>query len=46
MKDESMKVEVKEKKVEVCEYCELMKAVSVCPNGFITKKLVRELKNV
>lgn len=27
----------------MCDYCELMKAVSLCPNGFIAKKLVKEL---
>lgn len=27
----------------MCDYCELMKAVSVCPNGFIAKKYVKEL---
>lgn len=30
----------------MCDYCELMKAVSVCPNGFIAKKLLRELPDV
>ena len=30
----------------MCDYCELMKSVSVCPNGFIAKKLLRELSDV
>jgi hypothetical protein len=30
----------------MCNYCELMKAVSVCPNGYIAKKLLKELNDV
>lgn len=39
-------MELKEESKKMCEYCELMKAVSVCPNGFIAKKLLRELPDV
>lgn len=27
----------------MCQYCELMLSVSLCPNGYIAKKLVKEL---
>ena len=32
-----------EKVVEKCKNCELLLAVSLCPNGYIAKKLVKEL---
>lgn len=40
--------ETKQEKNETtgpCKYCELMTAVSVCPNGYIAKKLIKELPN-
>ena len=36
-----MEVKTENNKNTMCEYCELMKAVSVCPNGFIAKKLLK-----
>ena len=27
----------------MCQYCQLMLSVSICPNGFIAKKLVKQL---
>lgn len=40
--------ETKSEKTETsgpCKYCQLMTAVSVCPNGYIAKKLIKELPN-
>jgi hypothetical protein len=37
-----VKVVVEETKVpEKCKNCELMIAVSLCPNGYIAKKLIK-----
>lgn len=41
IKEESIRVAVKEESKSMCDYCELMKAVSICPNGYTAKKLLK-----
>lgn len=49
MKEDSIKPETRTNNEDFnrnSDYCELLKAISVCPNGFIAKKLLKELNDV